>query len=89
MEFDLIRGIFPDYLEEELLNQKDKVTLYLKSRRTDTKGHSTALAVLLRNLGAWQNSGVREFMPQPLRSALDSQPKQEEFLHKALMRQKA
>jgi transposase len=46
-------------------------------KRTDTKDHSTALAVLLRNLGAWQNSGVREFMPQPLRSVLDSQPKQE------------
>lgn len=35
MEFNLIRDMFPDYLEEEeLLNQKDKVTLYLKSRRT-------------------------------------------------------
>lgn len=45
--------------------------------RTDTKDYSTALAVLLRNLGAWQNSGVREFMPEPLRLALDSQPKQE------------
>lgn len=35
MEFDLIRDMFPDYLEEgELINQEDRVTLYLRSRRT-------------------------------------------------------
>lgn len=46
-------------------------------KRTDITDHSTSLAILLRNLGAWQNSGVREFFPEALRKVLDSQSKQE------------
>lgn len=46
-------------------------------RRTDNNDHSTSLAMLMRNSGAWYNSGVREFMPHHLRTTLDQQSKQE------------
>lgn len=40
-------------------------------RRTDTSDYSTALAVLSRNAGAWNNSGVRRDLPDPLREYMD------------------
>jgi transposase len=42
-------------------------------RRTDTLDHRTSLAQLLRNPGAWRNSGVREGTPESLRAELDRQ----------------
>ncbi len=41
------------------------------ARRTDTLDHSTSLEQLLRNPGAWRNSGLREIVPQTIREALD------------------
>jgi transposase len=40
-------------------------------RRTDTLDHRTSLAQLLRNPGAWRNSGIRESAPEALRAELD------------------
>lgn len=40
-------------------------------RRTDTVDHRTSLAQLLRNPGAWRNSGIRESAPKALRAELD------------------
>lgn len=40
-------------------------------RRTDTSDHRTSLAQLLRNPGAWRNSGVRESAPHAVRDELD------------------
>ena len=44
--------------------------------RTDASDHSTSLAMLLRNSGAWDNSGLRQQTPEPLRDYMDSQPKE-------------
>lgn len=44
--------------------------------RTDVSDYSTSLAVLLRNSGAWRNSGLRQQTPEPLRAYMDSQPKE-------------
>ena len=42
--------------------------------RTDVSDYSTGLAVLLRNSGAWHNSGLRQQTSEPLRDYMDSQP---------------
>ena len=44
-------------------------------RRTDTIDHRTSLAVLMRNVGAWPNSGLREQAPGSIRDELDRQPR--------------
>jgi transposase len=46
-------------------------------QRTDSCDYRTSLAVLLRNAGAWKNSGVREILPASLRTAMDSQPREQ------------
>lgn len=43
--------------------------------RTDTCDYSTSLAVLLKNVGAWHNSGVRADAPKQLKEYMDSLPK--------------
>lgn len=40
-------------------------------RRTDTLDHRTSLEQLLRNPGAWRNSGLREGLPEAVRAELD------------------
>ena len=45
--------------------------------RTDTCDYSTSLAVLLKNVGAWHNSGVRADAPEVLREFMDNLPKNE------------
>ena len=40
-------------------------------QRTDSVDHRTSLAVLMRNAGAWPNSGVREMVSPPIRNYLD------------------
>lgn len=41
--------------------------------RTDTYDYSTTLAMLIKNCGAWQNSGLRKELPDGLRKKLDQQ----------------
>ncbi|WDL98474.1 IS21 family transposase [Alicyclobacillus sp. ALC3] len=40
--------------------------------RTDTVDHSTTLSRMLRNPGAWRNSGLRNHVPDELRTEMDS-----------------
>ena len=44
--------------------------------RTDVSDYSTTLAVLMRNSGAWHESGLRRETPDALRTYMDSQPKE-------------
>lgn len=44
--------------------------------RTDNTDYRTSLAVLMRNIGAWPNSGIREMVPDPLRNYLDCQERE-------------
>ena len=44
--------------------------------RTDISDHSTTLAVLMKNSGAWSNSGLRSETPDTLRAYMDAQPKE-------------
>lgn len=46
-------------------------------QRSDTCDPRTSLAILLRNAGAWPNSGLREIVPESLRKAMDNQPRAE------------
>jgi transposase len=46
-------------------------------RRSDTVDYRTGLAVLMHNVGAWRNSGVRELLPEPLRDFMDQQEREE------------
>lgn len=46
-------------------------------QRSDTCDHRTSLATLVRNVGAWQNSGIRELVPPRLKEAMDEQPRDE------------
>ena len=45
--------------------------------RTDVSDYSTTLSVLSRNAGAWNNSGIRKELPDPLRDYLDGLEKPE------------
>ena len=47
------------------------------SRRSDSLDYRTSLAVLMRNPGAWKNSGVRELVPEPVKDVMDRQPREE------------
>ncbi len=42
-------------------------------RRSDHCDYRTSLAVLMKNPGAWKNSGVREQIPDPLKAVMDLQ----------------
>ena len=44
--------------------------------RTDSTDYRTSLAVLMRNVGAWPNSGIRELVPDPLKNYLDRQERE-------------
>lgn len=44
--------------------------------RSDVSDHSTSLAVLMKNAGAWRNSGIRNETPDILRAYMDAQPKE-------------
>ena len=44
--------------------------------RTDISDYSTTLAVLMKNSGAWGNSGLRRETPDALRAYMDAQPKE-------------
>ena len=44
--------------------------------RTDISDYSTTLAVLMKNSGAWGNSGLRHETPDVLRAYMDAQPKE-------------
>ena len=44
--------------------------------RTDVSDYGTTLAVLMKNSGAWGNSGIRRETPDALRAYMDSQPKE-------------
>ena len=44
--------------------------------RTDISDYSTTLAVLMKNSGAWGNSGLRRETPDALRTYMDAQPKE-------------
>lgn len=44
--------------------------------RTDVSDYSTTLAVLMKNSGAWGNSGIRRETPDALRAYMDSQPRE-------------
>lgn len=44
--------------------------------RTDISDYSTTLAVLMKNSGAWGNSGLRRETPDALRIYMDAQPKE-------------
>ena len=43
------------------------------NERSDHLDHSTSLALLLKNAGAWRNSGLRSNFSEPLRQVLDEQ----------------
>lgn len=45
--------------------------------RSDTVDYRTSLAMLLRNAGAWANSGIRELVSPVLKEVMDSQPRDE------------
>jgi transposase len=47
------------------------------SQRSDSCDHRTGLAVLMKNLGAWKNSGLRELVPHTVREVMDHQPREE------------
>lgn len=47
------------------------------ARRSDSCDYRTSVAMLVKNPGAWQNSGVRELVPQRLREVMDNQVKDE------------
>ena len=46
-------------------------------QRSDSNDYRTTLAQLMRNVGAWKNSGLRKLIPDPLLEVMDSQPRDE------------
>jgi len=46
-------------------------------QRSDTCDYRTSIAVLMRNAGAWKNSGIRELVPDRLKTVMDGQARDE------------
>lgn len=46
-------------------------------QRSDNCDYRTSLAVLMRNVGAWKNSGIRELVPEGLKMVMDNQSRSE------------
>lgn len=46
-------------------------------QRSDNSDYRTSLAMLMKNVGSWPNSGVRESIPLSLRQVMDEQPREE------------
>lgn len=46
-------------------------------QRSDSNDYRTTLAQLMRNVGAWKNSGLRHLVSEPLRAVMDEQPREE------------
>ena len=44
--------------------------------RSDVSDYTTTLAVLMKNSGAWGNSGLRQETPDALRTYMNAQPKE-------------
>ncbi len=47
------------------------------TRRSGTVDYRTSLAMLMRNAGAWRNSGIREMVSRELKEVMDNQPRDE------------
>jgi len=71
-----IRAHTIDILDEQkqLLVQH---TRQYGTRRSDTVDYRTSLAMLMRNAGAWRNSGIRELVSPQLKEVMDNQPRDE------------
>lgn len=73
----VLAGIRAHYID--ILNKDGSILVRHRreygDKRTDTMDHSTSLAVLSKNSGAWMNSGVRLDIPDSLRTYLDGQEK--------------
>ena len=82
----------PDYARQEVLVgirshtvdilDENKQLIVRHSRqygntRSDTVDYRTSLAILLRNAGAWPNSGIRELVSPVLKDVMDVQPRDE------------
>jgi len=65
---------------EILTKELEILTVYERrygDQRTDSTDYRTMLATLMKNVGAWPNSGIREQLPANLRLAMDTQPREE------------
>jgi hypothetical protein len=67
----------------DILDEKNQLvvqhTRHYGTRRSDTVDYRTSLAMLTRNAGAWQNSGIRELVSPELKEVMDNVT---EFLYK-------
>jgi len=66
----------------EILDRTSKQRLVQHVRnyepqRSDTCDYRTSLAVLMRNVGAWPNSGIRDLVPAGLKEVMDGEPRVE------------
>jgi transposase len=76
-----IRAHSIDILDEQNRRVVRHTRVY-GERRSDSCDYRTSLAVLLNNPGAWKNSGIREMVPDPLKTLMDQQERVE--LHATL-----
>lgn len=67
-----VRAHYIDVLEEASGKLIVRHRRQYGDTRTDVSDYSTTLSVLSRNAGAWNNSGIRRDLPDPLRDYLDS-----------------
>lgn len=68
-----LRANFVDILDYETGELITRHARQYGNTRTDTYDYSTTLAMLIKNCGAWQNSGLRKELPDGLRKELDQQ----------------
>ena len=64
-----------DFYESGKLIRKKYLTLSFPYSN-DVSDYTTTLAVLMKNSGAWGNSGLRQETPDALRTYMDAQPKE-------------
>lgn len=68
-----LRANSVDILDYEIGELITRYTRQYGNTQTDTYDYSTTLAMLIKNCGAWQNSGLRKELPDGLRKELDQQ----------------
>jgi transposase len=65
----------------EILDERKQLIVrherYFGTQRSDHCDYRTSVAMLLKNPGAWKNSGVRESVPDSLRQVMDRQSREE------------
>ena len=84
----VLAGIYADHID--VLREDGSIltahTRLFGSERTDSSDYSTTLSTLMKAPGAWENSGIRQQVPDVLRNYMDQQDRKDRKDNLRMMR---